>query len=185
MVPYPAVVARLVVLLRGVNLVSHNRLSMPELRHALVEVGFGDVRTYLQSGNVVLATDLAPEPAADAVRRLLAARFGLDVGVVVRTPEELIEVVRRDPLGTIASDPKRYQVTFLAGEPDPGAVRELLAAALGGERFVHLGRELYAWYPDGIGRSKLARLLSGKQLGVTATTRNWTTVGALLALATE
>ena len=176
---------RLVVLLRGVNLVSHNRVSMPELRQSLAEAGFEDVETYLQSGNVVLASDLAPEQLASAVARLVAERFGLDVGVVVRTRAELAKVVARNPLGRLATDPKRYQVTFLDGEPDPDALQALEGVAVGGERLVCKGRELYTWHPDGIGRSKLARLLSGKSLGVTATTRNWSTVTSLLELAAE
>ena len=158
---------------------------MPELRVALGEGGFDDVGTYLQSGNVVLASDLRPEQLARTVARLVEERFGLDIGIVVRTHDELSEVVARSPLAGVASDPKRYQVTFLDGEPDPDAVRMLEAAASGGERLVHDGREFYSWHPDGIGRSKLARLLSGKRLGVTATTRNWSTVTALAALAAE
>ena len=176
---------RLAVLLRGVNLVTRNRISMPELRLALDEAGFEDVRTYLQSGNVVVRTDLAPRSLARLVSQLLVERFGLEVGVLVRTREELAEVVARNPLGPTATDPKRYQVTFLDGEPDPGALRELETSALGEERLVRVGRELYSWHPAGIGPSKLARLLSGKKLGVTATTRNWTTVTALLGLATD
>lgn len=177
--------SRLVVLLRGVNLVSHNRVSMPELRLALADAGFDDVKTYVQSGNVVLASDLTPDALAKVVAHVVAERFGLDVGVVARRREELAEIVRRNPLAPLATDPKRYQVTFLDGEPDPGALQALEAAAVGGERVVRLGRELYTWHPSGIGRSKLARLLSGKGLGVTATTRNWTTVTTLLALASE
>lgn len=176
---------RFVVLLRGVNVVAHNRVSMPELRLALAQAGFDDVTTYLQSGNIVLGADLAPEPLGRAVARLVTERFGLDIGVVVRTRDQLREVVARDPLTLFATDPKRYQVTFLDGEPDPGAVRALEAVVARGEQLVRIGRELYTWHPDGVGRSKLARRLSGKSLGVTATSRNWTTVTALLALAAE
>ena len=157
---------------------------MPELRAGLSEAGFEDVKTYLQSGNVVLATELPPDALAAAVAELVAERFGVDIGVVVRTPDELAEIVARDPLRMLATDAKRYQVTFLDGEPKADALRVLEAAVAGNEQLVAVGRELYTWHPDGIGRSKLARLLSGKGLGVTATSRNWTTVTALLALAT-
>ena len=158
---------------------------MPELRAGLSEAGFENVQTYLQSGNVVLATELPPAALGAAVAELVAERFGVDIGVVVRTPDELAEVVARNPLRRLATNPKRYQVTFLDGEPKADALRVLEAAAAGGEQLAAVGRELYTWHPDGIGRSKLARLLSGKGLGVTATSRNWTTVTALLALATE
>jgi uncharacterized protein (DUF1697 family) len=174
-----------IVLLRGVNLVSRNRVSMPELRAALEEAGYEEVATYVQSGNVVLASGERPEQLARNVERVVADRFGLSIGVVVRTRDELAEVVARDPLGSVATSPKLYQVTFLDGDPDPEAVAKLEAAAADGERFLRLGRELYTWHPNGAGRSKLARLLSGKSLGVTATSRNWTTVTQLLALADE
>jgi uncharacterized protein (DUF1697 family) len=76
-------------------------------------------------------------------------------------------------------------VSFLAGEPDPEGVRELEAADLGPERVEVSGREVYAWHPEGIQRSPLARLVTDKRLGVVATARNWNTVTKLLALADE
>jgi uncharacterized protein (DUF1697 family) len=174
-------VARVAVFLRGINLVSRNRVSMPVLREALEEAGFGDVRTYVQSGNVVLTTRRASAVPAE-VAAVVKERFGIEIGVVVRTRAELAKVVERNPLEAVASDPKRYQVTFLDGAPDRAAVAKLEAVAAGGEQVVHAGRELYSWHPDGMGRSKLARLLSDKTLGLTATSRNWATVTAVLEL---
>jgi uncharacterized protein (DUF1697 family) len=176
-------VARHVVLLRGINLPRHKRISMPELRGALEEAGFGDVKTYVQSGNVVLSSRSAPTTVARKVARAIEDSFGLDVDVVVRTRDELAKVVSRDPFGKVASDPKRFQVTFLAAAPDSDVLATLEAAASGGEKLVATGRELYSWHPNGVGRSKLAALLAGPRLGVTATARNWTTVTTLLALA--
>jgi uncharacterized protein (DUF1697 family) len=178
-------VARHVVLLRGINLPRHKRISMPELRSALEDAGFGDVRTYVQSGNVVLSSRAAPKTVARTVERAIEERFGLDVDVVVRTRDELADVVARDPFGKKASDPRRYQVTFLADPPDASVLATVEAAATGGEQLVASGRELYSWHPNGVGRSKLAALLAGPRLGVTATARNWTTVTTLLALANE
>jgi len=76
-------------------------------------------------------------------------------------------------------------VSFLAGEPDPDAIPRLEAARVSPERFVVAGREIYAWHPEGVGRSRLWTLLAGPKLGVTVTARNWTTVTNLLALAAE
>ena len=84
-------------------------------------VGFGDVRTYLQSGNIVLSTRRNPESTATACEELIAAELGLEIPAVVRTRDELAEVVRRNPLAGVADDPKRYQISFLDGEPDPRA----------------------------------------------------------------
>ncbi|MDX6645967.1 MAG: hypothetical protein QOK40_1694 [Miltoncostaeaceae bacterium] len=171
------------VLLRGINVGSHNRLAMPALREALEGAGFEDVRTHLQSGNVLLTSTASSKRVAADCEKLIQARFGLEIPVVVRSGRELAAVVRRDPLGEVAVDPKRYQVSFLTARPDAGVEDRLSAAAAASERFVVAGREIYAWHPDGIGRSKLWALLAGKGLGVTATARNWTTVTKLLELA--
>ena len=174
---------RHIVLLRGINLGPRNRIAMPVLRDALAEAGFEDVSTYLQSGNVVLSGGTSAAAVAKSVERVIESSFGLDIPVVVRTRAQLAKVVALDPLGDVVTNPKRYQVSFLAEEPSPELVEKLAAAALDSERFIAIGRELYAWHPDGVARSKLWGRLAGRDLGITATARNWTTVTALLALA--
>src|SRR6266508_1649405 len=153
---------RQIVLLRGVNLGARNRISMPELRDALETAGFDDVRTYLQSGNVVVSSRTSADRVTRTVERLIADRFGLEIEVVVRTRAQLAGVVRRNPLAELAVDPKRYQVSFLAAKLAP---------------------EVVPWHPKGVARSKLWSLLAGRGLGVTATARNWTTVTKLLEFA--
>jgi len=175
--------ARHVVLLRGINIGPRNRIAMPALREALEEAGFSEVRTYLQSGNVVLESSAKPEAVRRQVEELIENRFGLEIAVVVRTRAELATVVKRNPLGNVATEPKRYQVTFLAAKLPAKAVRELEETAAPDEQVVVAGREVYAWHPQTIARSKLWSTLAGKTLGVTATSRNWTTVEALLELA--
>jgi len=176
---------RQIVLLRGVNLGPRNRIPMAELRELLAGAGLEGVQTYVQSGNVVVSSDLSPERLARRCHGLVSERFGLDIDVVVRTRDELAEVVRRNPLGRVAVEPKRHQVTFLASEPDPEAVRRIAGLAAGEERFLARGRELYAWHPAGVGRSRLAAALAGRGVGVPATARNWTTVTKLLELADQ
>ena len=174
---------RYVVLLRGVNLGPRNRVAMPALRDALGAAGFGDVRTYLQSGNVVLSSRKGADRVAWECERELERGLGLRIGVVVRTRAELARVVARNPLADVADDPKRYQVTFLAAKLPRAVVRELESAAAGSERLAVVGREVYAWHPTGVARSKLWSLLAARKLGVGATSRNWATVEALLELA--
>ena len=174
---------RQIVLLRGINLGPRNRIAMPELRKLLEEAGFDDVRTYVQSGNIVLDTRRKPESTATACEKLIAAELGLEIPAVVRTRDELAEVVRRNPLADVVDDPKRYQVSFLDGKPDPKAIEKLAAAAVDGERVEAIGREIYAWHPHGIARSKMWAALAGKGVGVKATARNWTTVTTLLEMA--
>jgi uncharacterized protein (DUF1697 family) len=176
---------RQIVLLRGINIGPRNRVAMPALRELLAGAGFADVRTYVQSGNVVLETRRKPAAVAKACEELIAAELGLDIAVVVRTRDELAEVVRRNPLGEIADNPKRYQVSFLESEPDAKAVEKVSALAVDGERMEVIGREIYAWHPGGVARSKLWSGLAGKGLGVKATARNWTTVTTLLEMADD
>ncbi len=156
---------------------------MPALRDALANAGFEDVRTYVQSGNVVLSSGSAGSDVARNVERLLADEFGLDVRVVVRTRAELAKVVEHNPLGAVANDPKRYQVTFCAEKPSRETIQRLEAAVLDPEQLAVAGREIYAWHPRGVARSKLWTLLASRDLGVVATSRNWTTVTKLLELA--
>ncbi len=158
---------------------------MPALREALGAAGFDNVRTYLQSGNVVLSSPAAPVELAHQSRALIADRFGLDIEVIVRTRGDLARVVKRNPLGKVADNPKRYQVSFLAEKPDRDTVQKLSELRTDREEFVHVGRELYAWHPEGVARSKLWNALAGPKLGVPATARNWTTVTQLLAMAEE
>jgi uncharacterized protein (DUF1697 family) len=158
---------------------------MAKLREVLEAAGFENVRTYLQSGNVVLSSKTKREQTARTCERLIRAEFGLEIDVVVRTPADLARVVERNPLGKVAEDPKRYQVSFLAGTLPAANKRKLEDARDEPEQFVVSGREIYAWHPKGIARSKLWAMLAGRGLGVTATSRNWTTVTKLLALAGE
>jgi uncharacterized protein (DUF1697 family) len=176
---------RQVALLRGINVGSHNRIGMPALRELLEGHGYGDVRTLLQSGNVVYRSRLSPERVERDMARQIADGLGVDIKVMVRTRDEMAGVLDRNPLRDVADDPKRHQVSFLSAEPDPGVVRELGAIDLAPERFVFSGRELYAWYANGIQQSKLNKVLTEKRLGVAATARNWNTITKLLALADE
>jgi uncharacterized protein (DUF1697 family) len=176
-------VARHVVLLRGINLGSRNRVSMPKLRELLEAAGFDDVRTYLQSGNAIVSTPRKADEIARRTERTIAKELGLEIDVVVRSRAQLAAVVKRNPLEKVATTPKRYQVSFLATKPPRGLAAKLEEAAVESERVVVSGREVYAWHPAGVARSKLWALLAGRDLGVVATSRNWTTVTKLLELA--
>jgi uncharacterized protein (DUF1697 family) len=172
-----------VALLRGINLAGKRRVPMAQLRELLTERGYEDVRTHLQSGNVVLR---APARATRLERDLAAAietEFGFAVPVVVRSAAELTAVIAEDPFGDVVTEPKLYQVSFLAGPAPAGTEERLQELAAGAERLVVRGREVYTWHPDGIARSKLATALGGRGMRVVTTTRNFRTVCALAELA--
>lgn len=180
--------ASMVVLLRGINLGPSKRIAMPALREALSEAGFGNPRTYVQSGNIVLESRLDGPALEDRVEGLIAERFSLTVPAVALSGKELARVVEGNPFPELAEDnPKLFQVTFLRGRFEPGSVAERLSALAGENERVAVGeREIYAWHPDGIARSKLALKLGGKDgigTDVTPTSRNWSTVLTLLEMA--
>lgn len=170
-------------LLRGINLGSHRRVPMAALRELLTGAGYADVATHVQSGNVVLTDAARPARLQRDCQQLISERFGFEVPVIVRSRAQLARVVAADPLGAIAVEPKRYQVTFLSAELDPVKVQCLHGLVVAPEALAVRGCEVYTWHPDGVGRSKLSSALAAAGLGVTATARNWTTVNALLAMA--
>ena len=177
----PAV--RLVLLLRGVNLARNRRLAMADLRSVLQGLGYEDAVTHLQSGNAVVTSRKRPATVKRELERALAGDLGLETEVFVRTRDELADVVRRDPLGDVARNPSRYLVTFLSGKPTAALKRRLEDAVAAPDQAVVSGRELFSWHPNGLQRSKLVTLLGRKDLGVSATSRNWNTVTRLLAIA--
>lgn len=169
--------AQCVVLLRGVNVGRAHRLSMPDLRSTLEDVGCADVRTYVQSGNAVVEWGGSAAELEVAARAGLAER-GLAVPVMVRTADELARVVAARPWTDL--DPKLFHVAFLSADPDPAEVAQIDHEALLPERVVVGERVLYLDYAGGVHRSRgLGRL----RLGVDATARNWRTVTALHELA--
>jgi uncharacterized protein (DUF1697 family) len=170
-------------MLRGINLGPTRRIPMADLRALFTRAGFEDVRTYVQSGNLVLRAAAAADEVERESERLIAGRFGFDVPVVARGRDELARIVSGNPLGDVADDPKRYQVSFLSDELGGLVVARLRELVAPGEALAVDGRELYAWHPRGVARSKLWNALGGKGLGVTATSRNWATVTTLLEMA--
>jgi uncharacterized protein (DUF1697 family) len=175
--------ARHVVLLRGVNLARRNRIAMFELRAALEADGFRDVSTYVGSGNIVMSSRALSERVIERVHAVIKQRFGLGIVVIVRSHAELVEVVRRNPLAKVAVDPTRYLVTFASSEIPRDLVDRMRGAAGPREQLAVIGREVYSWLPAGVGRSPLWAWLAGKAIGITATSRNWTTVTTLLTMA--
>lgn len=162
-----------IALLRGINLGTHNRVPMPELREHLSGLGYGDVRTLIASGNIVL--DAPARGLAKDLRAAIADRFGVDTPVIVRSAKQLAKVVDDNPFPGAGG--KALHVLFLE-EKCPAAA----AAALGEvDGAVVAGREVYCHYGDAMIGSPLAKALA-KHLPKTGTDRNWNTVLRLLEM---
>ena len=166
----------LIAFLRGINLGPVNRVPMGELRRMLEGLGYEDVQTHLQSGNVVLESSDDPRQVEEAIAGAVEDRLGLAVPVVVRTASELARVVADNPLRAVATDPSRQMVAFLSEKPKAAALRALGDQDFAAERLVARGREIHAWCPHGVRRSEVMKALDDKRLGVTVTVRNWNTV---------
>ena len=182
---------RFVLLLRGVNVGGHNKVPMADLREALGADGLESVRTYIQSGNIVVdsPTDEV-EIVAARVRSVIARTFGLDIPVVAVTAEGLRDLADANPFSA-EPDPRRVHAIVLPHPPTAEALvviaarQEAAAAAKGGSDSVRvIGRVAYLHTPNGFGTSELARTLTAGRSNPLAdgTARNWATVSALLAL---
>jgi uncharacterized protein (DUF1697 family) len=169
-------------LLRAVN-IGGRSLAMAELRVLFGELGFADVQTYVQSGNVVFSSRSRDErKLRRVIEQGIHERFGFDVPVMVRSHEDLDAVLRTNPYRSDDDDPTHLVVMFLDTEPKAAAVRAVDGAIHAPDVFTVVGREVYLHVPNGFGRSKLTNDFFERRLGVRATARNWRTVGKLLDL---
>jgi uncharacterized protein (DUF1697 family) len=174
-----------VALLRAINLPSHGKVGMAELRAWLERLGFRDVRSLLQTGNLVFTDPGRGGPELE--RRLeteAARRLHLETAFLVRTAAEWDGIVARNPFPREArTDPAHLLVMPLKRAPGPAEAAALQAAITGRETAQVDGREAYLVYPDGIGRSRLTLKLIERKLGTQGTARNWNTVLKIAALA--
>jgi uncharacterized protein (DUF1697 family) len=175
---------RYVALLRGINVGGHKKIAMARLREVMQERGFTDPVTYLQSGNVVVSgPQKADERIARDIEKLIEDEFGLTVSVLVRTKDELVAVIKGNPLPDAAREPKKFVVVFLSARPAAARLRELDHKEFEPDQFEVRGREVYLWCPNGLNDSRFANFPWDKRFGITATARNWNTVTKLLELA--
>jgi uncharacterized protein (DUF1697 family) len=174
-------VTRYAVLLRAVNVGGNNKVPMARLRELATDLGYTDVATYVQSGNlIVTATTTKPAEVERAVSAAIRDDLGVDVAVIARTRKELAAVIAANPFEGIADDPKRLLVNFLTAQPAADAVKALDRKEFLPERYEFGDRCMYQWFPDGVGRSKLATAPWDRRLGVQGTGRNWRTVLTLV-----
>lgn len=168
------------VFLRGVNLGPTRRLSMPELREVLGSAGYPGVRTYLQSGNLVLDADDRPDQLAERLQNVIEQSFGLQTAVVVRTENELRSVIDANPFPeAAAADPTKVHVTFLEPMPPPAVWDAVVTDSFQPDVFEVGEGVVYLHLPDGMARTKLPGSLERATPDSTSTTRNWRTVTKL------
>jgi uncharacterized protein (DUF1697 family) len=172
-----------VAMLRGVN-VGGNSLKMDWLREACAGLGLQDVRTYVQSGNIVFSSRLGAEKLATILKATIDAQTRLPVPVVIRSVSEMAKIVAGNPfLKQKGVDPTKLHVTFLAKASSKPALEKLDALAGTRDEYRLVGREIYLHCPINYGETKLSNTAIEKALSVGATTRNWKTVTVLCEMA--
>jgi uncharacterized protein (DUF1697 family) len=172
-----------VALLRGINVGGKHKLPMKDLAELFSAVKCKDVRTYIQSGNVVFCAppDLVRGLAA-ALEKKIEARFRFSVPVVIRSHDQLATVVRANPFLSRGASEKMLHVIFMADQPSTDAVSKLDPQRSPGDEFRVLGSEIFLYLPNGAGNSKLTNAYFDSKLSTIGTARNWTTVLKLLEM---
>jgi uncharacterized protein (DUF1697 family) len=170
-------------MVRGINVGAQKKVRMGELKQRYESLGFGNVRTYIQSGSVVFessSTDVSG--LVNKIENEVKDYFGFEVVVVIRTKDELRRLVEGVPF---KGHEDKLHVTFLSAEPDRFQAEEIETAKDKAEEFFISGKDIYLFCPNGYGRTKLSNAFFERKLKVPATTRNWRTVNALLSMASE
>ena len=172
-----------VALLRGINVGGKNKLPMADLVAIFREAGCDDVRTYIQSGNVVFRA--GPALVGDIpslISTSIMDQFGYRIPLVTRTASEFQRIVQANPFAEIGAEANKLHVLFLADLPDRARVEALDPNRSPGDEFAVLGREIYLHCPNGVARTKLTNAYFDSGLSTTSTSRNWRTVGKLLEM---
>jgi uncharacterized protein (DUF1697 family) len=174
-------------MLRAVNVGGHNTIPMAELRDLYESLRFGGVQTYVQSGNVIFSSresdlDILERDIANAIER----RFGSRIDVILRTASEMREVIRKNPFAARQGiEPNKLLVTFLARDPGREARDCVLAMKTEPDEIRFETRELYTYFPHGMGKSKLPVATIARLLKVPGTGRNWNSVTKMLEIAAK
>lgn len=172
-----------VALLRGINVGGKNNLPMKSLSPLFTDAGCSDVRTYVQSGNVVFrASSSLAQGIPALIEKAISEQFGLRVPVVHRTAAELRQLAKDNPYLRTEKDSTRLHVAFLAAKPTASQVAALDPDRSPPDEFTVSGREVYLRLPNGVGKTKLTNAYLDSKLGTTSTLRNWRTVLKLVEL---
>lgn len=175
----------LIAMLRGVNVGPHNRIKMDALRDLCCSLELLNVQTYVQSGNVVFRTKERNLTAlAKTIRSGIEKKFGFSPEVILRSTSDLRDVIARNPFARMKDiEPGKLLVDFLSSAPSPDAIESVRAIKTDPEKLHIQGREMYIYFPNGAGRSKLSWPALEKILKTPGTARNWNSVTKLLAMA--
>jgi len=165
--------------LRGINVSGQNKILMDELKSLYESLGFENVLTYIQSGNVIFeAKEKDALALSSGIEEAIARKYAFNVPVVIRTHNELKKILKNCPFGNVdlQKDGSRVLVSFLMSPPSAENMNSLLEYVVAPESLVNHGREIYLYCPNGYGKSKLSNNFIEKKLQRVATSRNWNSI---------
>jgi uncharacterized protein (DUF1697 family) len=175
-----------IALLRGINVTGRNKIPMAELREVCSELGWADVKSYIQSGNLVFNADAKPDELEADLEGAIKGRFGLTIHVMIRAGSDWPTLVAGNPFPEeSASEPNRVLLSVPKSPPKEGAAEALQERAVAGERVVRVGDVLWVHFPNGAGTSKISPALLDRLVGSPVTGRNLRTVLKLDEMARE
>jgi uncharacterized protein (DUF1697 family) len=169
-------------LLRGINVGGKNLLPMKDLATMFSDAGCANVRTYIQSGNVIFETSGSAPKIAGVLSANIEKRFGYRIPLILRTREQLLKTIAGNPFLKAGADSKELHVYFLAGPPRAPAIAALDPARSAPDAFHVLEQEIYLHVPNGMARTKLTNAYFDSKLSTICTARNWATVLKLAEL---
>ncbi len=175
---------RQIVLLRGVTPTGKNRVPMAQLRQALIDNGFENVQTWIQSGNVVLDAELSAKKLAEKIKGIIKEEIGADLKIIVKTPAEIKKVLKKNPFGK-GFDISRVFFTLFNDVPDPELVEALEKQDFGEDKFVITPHAVYLFVPGSFAKTKLNNNFLERKLKIDATTRNFNTLSKIIALSSK
>jgi len=176
---------KLISLLRGINVSGQKTVKMSDLKSLYQEIGFQNVITYIQSGNVVFdSEDKNSSSVKQKIQSAIESKYQFQVPVEIRSNQELLNMIEACPFNSIDLNVNGTKVllTFLSDSPPKKNVKELMEYVVNPDQLVVKGKSVYLYCPNGYGKSKLSNNFLEKKLGVDATTRNWKTVQKLYEL---
>ena len=172
-------------LLRGINVSGQKKIKMVDLKSIYESLGFANVKTYIQSGNVVFESSISDvKKLKRKTEQKVEKIFGFPVSVIIRSNKEFKRIIHCNPFigNDKTEDDSKFHITFLTKVPAESAAETVRQSAEKPEALEIRGKEVYLYCPNGYGRTKLSNSFLERKLGVTATTRNWKTVKKLYNL---
>ena len=165
-----------IAILRGINVGGHRKILMDELKSMCDELGLKNIKTYIQSGNLIFNSDKQNKEIENQLENAISKTFRFDVPVIVRTKEELNKAIINNPFFKNNADINRLFLTFLKEKPNEENLNKILLYDFEPDQFIIHNTEAYLFINGKFHKSKLTNNFFEKQLKVTATTRNWKTV---------